>query len=91
VYRPRPDEGYLFRRVARHGVTVERVEVEGAEGFWIEGGPHELIYLEEGGGTFTERARLAGNTLLWSADGITYRVESALSKDRVLEIAESAN
>jgi hypothetical protein len=36
-----------------------------------------------------ETARLAGTTLLWTADGLTYRLEAELPPDDLIAIAES--
>jgi hypothetical protein len=33
--------------------------------------------------------RLAGNVLLWESGGVTYRIESTLSKAEAIAIAES--
>jgi hypothetical protein len=33
--------------------------------------------------------RLAGNTVLWERNGLTLRIEDALSRDQTLRIAES--
>ena len=37
----------------------------------------------------TKNARLAGNTLLWERDGITYRLEAALARDDAIAVAVS--
>ena len=71
------------------GTELEPVRVGNTRGFWIEGRPHRLIYQDAAGRSHDESSRLAGNTLLWERDGITYRLESALSRDEALRIAES--
>jgi hypothetical protein len=71
------------------GTTYEPVTVEGAQGFWLSGEPHVIAYLEPDGDIRSETVRLAGNVLLWEAGGVTYRIESTLSKAKAIAIAES--
>ena len=68
---------------------IEQVTVNGVPGVWLEGAPHEVfIQPSPGGGSLvSDRVRLAGNTLLWYRDGVTYRLEAKVSKARALEIA----
>jgi hypothetical protein len=82
-------EAGFFQKLAGNGTNVEAVRVGGAEGFWLSGSPHEFFYVRPDGTVDTETIRLAGNTLLWSVAGITYRFESALSKDGAIAAAES--
>jgi hypothetical protein len=74
---------------SRAGTTFEPVIVEGEQGFWVSGEPHVIAYLEPDGDIRNETVRLAGNVLLWESDGVTYRIESRLSKREALAIAES--
>ncbi len=71
------------------GTTFEPVTVEGEQGFWVSGEPHVIAYLEPDGDIRNETVRLAGNVLLWESGGVTYRIESRLSKVEALAIAES--
>jgi hypothetical protein len=68
---------------------MQMVAVGGAGGYWIEGAPHVLILRDYAGDDRRHPSRLAGNTLLWERDGVTYRLESALSRDEAIRIAES--
>lgn len=61
--------------------AVESVTVRGAEAKWVEG-IHE--FLSPDGGT-----RWAASTLVWRAGDVTLRLESWLSKDRAIAIAET--
>ena len=79
---------YLEKGLAR-GSRVEQVSVAGARGYWIAGEPHTLVYRDPSDAIFESPARLAGNTLLWERDGVTYRLESALGRDQAVRIAES--
>jgi len=48
------------------------------------------FYLLDGQGRVQEdRARLAGHALLWQRNGVTYRMESALTLDQSIGLAES--
>jgi len=71
------------------GTTFEPVTVEGDQGFWVSGEPHLIAYLEPDGDIRNETVRLAGNVLLWESNGVTYRIESTLSKAEAIAIAES--
>jgi hypothetical protein len=88
-FRALPHEELLLKKLPDQGATVVDVDVDGAEGHWIEDGPHQLQFLDEDGVPIPDRTRLAGNTLVWSRHGVTYRLESALALSRALEIAES--
>ena len=52
---------------------VEEVIVDGRPGLWISGSPHEVLYEDPQEDVVVER--VARDTLLWSADGVLYRVE----------------
>jgi hypothetical protein len=79
----------LVKKVAQSGSTVERVSVSGSPGFWISGGPHVFLYLEPDGDIWEERMRLVGDTLIWERDGLLLRLESGLSREQAIELAES--
>ncbi|HEX2088790.1 MAG TPA: hypothetical protein VHI54_02485 [Actinomycetota bacterium] len=76
-----------IRKVAEF-TQVSFVRVNGNPGFWIEG-PHQVVYLDPDRRAVEPTRRLAGSVLLWEQDGITFRLESALSLKRALEIARS--
>jgi hypothetical protein len=71
------------------GASVQPVVIGGARGFWIEGTPHVLVFRDTAGVVREERSRLAGNTLLWEREGVTFRLESALDRDAAIRVAES--
>lgn len=78
-----PDDVWMGKRLAGGG-TVHVTRVNGVEALWIAG-THQLITLTGG----DEGQRLAANVLSWHVDGITYRIESNLSLERTLAIADS--
>jgi hypothetical protein len=47
------------------------------------------VYFDPAGNFREESLRLAGNTLLWEAGGITYRLEADVSKDEAVRIAST--
>jgi hypothetical protein len=67
------------------GTRIQQVQVRGTTGYWIAGNPHSFIILDTG----SDEVRLAGNVLLWTENGITYRIESNLSLEQTLAVAES--
>jgi hypothetical protein len=67
---------------------VHRVAVAGGPAYWVDR-PHVVIYTDRDGGLRQESARLAGSTLIWERDGVTYRVEGTLTQAQAVTIAES--
>jgi hypothetical protein len=68
------------------GTTLQETSVNGDPGWWIAGEPH-MIYVEVGGNGRPETLRMAANTLIWEHAGVTYRIESSLSKADAFRIA----
>ena len=85
-----PARTVLFHKLVSAGSRLERVEVDGGPAAWISGGDHAVFYEAARNGV-EERAagRLAGNVLVWERDGIAYRLEADVSRDRALELAAS--
>jgi hypothetical protein len=81
----------LFGKGVPPNARLEEVQVNGERAFFISGAPHTFFVRDPSGTVRDERSRLAGNTLLWSrrADGLTFRLESALGRDAAIAIAES--
>jgi hypothetical protein len=82
------DQTLLEKRLGP-STSVEVVDVGGTAGYWIAGGPHELMYLAPNGAGRPDTSRLAANTLIWSKDGVVYRMESALDRSAAVELASS--
>lgn len=81
-------EAPMIRKTVGDDVVVEPVTIDGREGVWLEGGPHTVTFLDENGEQITDNTRLAGNTLIWERGDLTLRLESQLSKDESIRIAE---
>jgi hypothetical protein len=82
------DSGF-YDKVLGTGTKLERVNVDGHEGYWIAGDPHFFYYVREGRVAVDEGRRWVGDALVWSDGVATYRIESALGKDTTIAIAES--
>jgi hypothetical protein len=82
------DPGF-YEKVIGSGTHLERVEVNGDDGFWVTGDPHFFYYVRNGQQVFDEDRRWVGDALVWSDGTTTFRIESALGKDATIEIAES--
>jgi hypothetical protein len=78
---------YVF---AKTSPEVEWTSVAGEAGLWFDQ-PHEVVVLEPDGTRRTETARLAGQTLIWErGETVVLRLEGDFTRERALEIAESA-
>jgi hypothetical protein len=73
--------GGWIEKFASAEQRVERVEVKGEPGIWVEG---RHVVSEPFG-----LPRLSGNVILWTQDGLTLRVEGRITKKQALEIARS--
>jgi hypothetical protein len=78
--------GFITKDVGP-GTTVEETSVNGDPGWWIAGESHTIIIQVGAGSDQMETLRLAANTLVWEHGGVTYRIESALSKTDAFRIA----
>ena len=72
----------LLKKVVDQDARIQWVSVNGYPGVWIQGAPHGL-YIPGG------EPRLAGNTLIWTRGGVTYRLEGELTRARALALAGS--
>jgi len=71
-----------------HGLP-DSITVNGAAGVWIVD-EHEIYLFDPRTGTrYTTPSLVTGNTLLWAADGLTYRLETGLGRDKAVRLAES--
>ncbi len=74
----------FFGKLLGPDATVQDVQVDSVSGFWIAGASHEFFY-----GSDLLSLRLSGNALLWERDLVTLRIESGLSRDRAIAVANS--
>lgn len=79
----------LIEKVLGPGTRLDVVGVDGASGYWISGARHPVLYLAPAGEVREDRARLAGNTLVWEVAGVTHRLEADVSRTEALRLARS--
>ncbi|MCI0344011.1 MAG: hypothetical protein L0221_01025 [Chloroflexi bacterium] len=79
----------LVQKIAQAGTLVEPIAVGDARGYWIAGTPHFFYYLDEAGREIQDSYRSVSQTLVWTRDGITYRLETSLDRDAAIRLAES--
>jgi hypothetical protein len=89
-FRAGVDAEYI-KKVSFEATTLEPVTVNGGEGFWIAGPPHQLSFVDKDGALLPDTVRLAGNTLLWEQGDLTVRIEGKLTKDQALRIASTVS
>ena len=83
------DHAFILKKLVPSSTSVHEVSVGGARGYFLSGGEHVVLYVDERGREVSESARLARNVLAWSRGGVSYRLEGDFSQDRALEIARS--
>lgn len=67
-----------------------RIEFDGHEAIWIEQGGHIASFLDDQGRVVVETRRSVERaTLLWAVDGTTYRLETSLSQEDAVRVAQS--
>lgn len=82
-------DGNWIEKLVRTDTAVERVTVDGASGYWIEGERHVIAYIAPDGTRIEDSVRAVGKTLLWARDGVTYRLEGELTRDQAIALAET--
>lgn len=86
-FRGAVNPGFLVKAIG-NGTTLDRVRVDGHQGYWISGEPHVLFW-DGPNGSVDDPRRWVGDVLLWADGPITYRLETALGRDEAVRIAES--
>jgi hypothetical protein len=76
------DQLAFVEKMVAGRVPIVRVQVNGAHGYFIAG-RHAVMLPNE------LRPRLAGNTLVWVRDAVSYRLETGLGLRRALALARS--
>jgi hypothetical protein len=87
-FRGTVNPGY-FEKIIGPGTTVEPVTVDGLTGWWVSGAPHEIVYINASQQPVFDSRRIVGDTLLWSRDGLTYRLETSLGRAGAVALAET--
>ena len=63
--------------------------VGGEAGWWIDGTPHQLVYLDPNGEVVSDSRRTVGDTLLWTRGDMTFRMETTLERGAAIALAET--
>lgn len=92
----RPDEARFTLHILGDRVSAEKsspavvmtTTVNGNPAVWAEG-PYVLAYGEENQTNWELRYLVSGRVLIWTQDGLTYRLESNLSVEEAVRMAES--
>ncbi|MDZ4277989.1 MAG: DUF4367 domain-containing protein, partial [Dehalococcoidia bacterium] len=80
----------LFSKGGPDAATFHEIEFDGHPALWIDGGGHIASFLDAQGRVVVESQRTVERaTLLWEQSEITYRLETSLSQDEAIQIAQS--
>jgi hypothetical protein len=63
--------------------------VNGAQGIYLSGAPHEVLFQATNGEVRTDRVRLAGNVLIWQQGALIVRIEGTHKLSDALALARS--
>lgn len=74
--------------VKKYADDIDFTQVGGADAFWLRV-PHPMVYTDPTGAEQTQRSRIAGPTLIWTAGPVTLRLEGVAGPDRAMQIARS--
>ncbi len=86
-FRGSIDAAY-FQKVIGPGTTLAAVQVAGSGGWWINGAPHDIVFVDADGRPVYDR-RSIGDTLIWTRGDVTYRLESGLDRAAAIALAET--
>ena len=91
VVQQYPGSGGLdfFLKTLSQGSRAREVVVEGAKGYWVDGAPHSIAYVGAGNSFVEDSVRWATNALVWSNNGVTYRIESSLTQEEAMALVKS--
>ena len=79
-----------FGKGLPEGGVVQEVEVGGVPGEWITGAPHFVYYYGPNGTAYLDSERIVyRSTLVWRTDAFFYRIETDLTLEEALRIAET--
>jgi len=82
-------ETQIMSKAIGPGTTLDAVPLAGGVAYYLAGQPHQFFFFDPAGNLQPETLRLAGNTLLWEGDGVTYRLEAEVTRDEAVRIAST--
>ncbi|HEV2218416.1 MAG TPA: hypothetical protein VGV88_12690 [Candidatus Dormibacteraeota bacterium] len=77
----------FFQKTLNDATTIEPVTVNGHQGWWISGQPHNFVFIDAAGNPRFETLRLATNTLVIDDGGTIVRIEGHMTRAQALQIA----
>jgi hypothetical protein len=86
---PSSGDGGFFQKTLSGGARAREVVVEGKTGYWIDGEPHSIAYVDARSEFIEDTIRWATNALVWSKSGVTYRIESSLTQEQAMALVAS--
>jgi len=82
-------ETQIMSKAIGPGTTLDAVPLGSGVAYYLAGQPHQFFFRDPSGATQPETLRLAGNTLLWTDGGVTYRLEAQVGLEEAVRIASS--
>ena len=82
-------ETQIMSKAIGPGTTLDAVPLGSGVAYYLAGQPHQFFFRDPAGNIQPETLRLAGNTLLWTDGGVTYRLEAQVGLDEAVRIASS--
>ena len=79
----------LLQKLAGGATRIDRFAIDGDTAFWLEGGPHVVLFVAPDGLIREDHGWLAGNTLLVDRGGTTIRVEGALDRADAVDVVRA--
>jgi hypothetical protein len=68
---------------------MQITRVDGTQGLYLSGAPHQVLYAAANGEIRSDRVRLAGNVLIWQQHRVIVRIEGTHTLAQALAIARS--
>lgn len=87
-FRAQPGETFYLKELGPR-TGVETVAVRNSPGYWLRGASHTVRYVDASGQIREEDTHLAANVLLWESGGVSHRIETTLSLEQALDVAQS--
>ena len=84
-----PGEPPVLDKFVGGGTSVRPATVDGHDGFWLSGEPHEIGFIGPDGRLDADSVRRSGNVLVWEDAGVTSRIEGLETLDAALRQAEA--
>jgi hypothetical protein len=80
----------MYQKGINPGTFLAETEVKGARAVWLSGAEHVVVLLDASGERRIDTERVVNaNTLAWEIGDVTYRIETTLSRDQAVQLAES--